>query len=191
MRREIGPKHRNVDRRRHGVVVALRGVDRAGLNGTEQLTLRHKLVGRVKFDHHFAIGSLVERVNRGLDDVLGKGRACIGLQPPFDRALCPDVRRCKCACPKAPTDVSPAFLRKSRLLSLLFSFMPILPLLFEFTLYLFRSGHWGSCYRLCAFSRNCRHRPVYQLGNHIAISGKIIRMMMVSTMRKKNGTIDR
>ncbi len=112
MRREVSPEHCDIDWRRHGVVVALRGVDCAGLNGTEQLTLRHELVGSIKFDHHVAIGSLVEGVDRRLDDVLCKCRTRIGLEPPFDRALCPDIRRCKCTCTQRANGRQPGFLEK-------------------------------------------------------------------------------
>ena len=92
--REVGGEHRDVDRRRHRIVVALRGIDGAGLHRPEQLALRHQLVGGVELDHHLAVGGDIERVDRRLDHVLGQRGAGIGLQPPPDRALRPrDVGR--------------------------------------------------------------------------------------------------
>ena len=90
----------------------MRGVDCAGLNRAEQLTLRHKLVGSIKFDHHLAIGSLVEGVDRRLDDVLCKCRTCISLEPPFDWALRPHIWRCKRACTQRANGCQPGFLEK-------------------------------------------------------------------------------
>jgi hypothetical protein len=61
------------------------------------------LVGRVQLDHHLAVRSDIERVDRRLDDVLGQSNAGVGLQSPFDRTLrLRDVRRadrCGCHCP--------------------------------------------------------------------------------------------
>src|SRR3546814_3574435 len=61
--REVAAKHRDVDRRGHGSIVALHRVDGAALQRAEQLGGRHQMVGVVELDLHLAVRRLVE----GLD----------------------------------------------------------------------------------------------------------------------------
>ena len=70
-------------------------VDGASLHGAEQFAGRHDLVGEEQFDHHFAIGSLVEGIDERLGDELAQRCAGIGLHAPADWFLGQDRRRGK------------------------------------------------------------------------------------------------
>src|SRR5690606_41943106 len=47
---DLAAEHPDVHGRGHGVVVALHGVDGAGLHGTEKLARGHELVGEIQLD---------------------------------------------------------------------------------------------------------------------------------------------
>ena len=85
--REVTAEHGDVHRRGDGVVVRLHRIHCAALHGAEQFAGGRELVREVQLDLHLAVGRLVERLDGGLDHVLGKRRIRVGLEPPPDLRL--------------------------------------------------------------------------------------------------------
>jgi hypothetical protein len=71
----------------------------------------HDLVGKEQFDHHLAIGCLVEGIDEGLGHILAERRAGIGLHAPADRLLRLIAGGAASAVPAAAPAATPALVR--------------------------------------------------------------------------------
>ena len=83
--REVTTEHVDVDRRGHGGVIALHGIEGAGLHGAEQLIRGHQLIGVEQLKLHFAMRSPVKGFDRRQNNMGAERRAGIGLELPLDR----------------------------------------------------------------------------------------------------------